>query len=161
MVIPGVCLSLRDRMAILLGTTLATGFFPIAPGTVGSFVAVLVLFFAPSPPIPLFMTIIVFALGIGVWAAGRCEAIWGKDPGRVNWDEVVGQMITLLWLPKTLPFYAAGFLLFRFFDIVKPSPVRDAEKLPGGWGIMMDDVLAGLYAALCLQAGRYLLSLLG
>jgi phosphatidylglycerophosphatase A len=157
----GVCLTIRDRIAIFVGTTLGTGFFPIAPGTVGSFVAVLALFFAPVLPLSFLIAIILASFLIGVWAAGRCEKIWGKDPGRVNWDEVVGQMITLLWVPKILTFYAAGFLLFRFFDIVKPSPVRNAEKLPGGWGIMMDDVFAGIYAAICLQVARYVLSVLG
>jgi phosphatidylglycerophosphatase A len=152
-------LTLRDRIAVIIGTTLGTGFFPIAPGTVGSFVAVLVLFFAPVMSLSLFVAAILVTLAAGVWAAGRCEKLWGKDPGRVNWDEVAGQMITLLLVPKTLLFYTAGFFLFRFFDILKPSPVRDAEKLPGGWGIMMDDVLAGVYAALCLHIARYVLSM--
>lgn len=152
-------MTLRDRIAVIIGTTLGTGFFPIAPGTVGSFVAVLVLFFAPVMSLSLFVAAILVTLAAGVWAAGRCEKLWGKDPGRVNWDEVAGQMITLLLVPKTLLFYTAGFFLFRFFDILKPSPVRDAEKLPGGWGIMMDDVLAGVYAALCLHIARYVLSM--
>jgi phosphatidylglycerophosphatase A len=154
-------LTLRDRIATSIGTTLGTGFFPIAPGTVGSLVAVLVLFLVPVLSLSLYITIILVVLAAGVWAAGRCEKLWGKDPGRVNWDEVAGQMISLVLVPKTLWFYAAGFFLFRFFDIIKPSPVRDAEKLSGGWGIMMDDVLAGLYAALCLHIARYVLSVLG
>lgn len=86
-------------------------------------------------------------LGLGVWAAGRAEEFFGRtDPGQVVVDEVVGQMITLLLLPHaTWVWLLGGFLLFRAFDIVKPFPARQAERFPRGWGIMMDDVIAGVY----------------
>jgi phosphatidylglycerophosphatase A len=88
------------------------------------------------------------ALGaLGVWAAGEAEESFGRtDPGQVVIDEVVGQMLTFLLLPHaTWKWLAGGFLLFRAFDIVKPFPARQAERIPRGWGIMLDDVLAGLY----------------
>jgi len=146
----------KDYPALLLATTLGSGFFPIAPGTVGSFLAVLVLFLLPELTTADLLAVILVAYFLGVWAAGRCESIWGKDPGRVNWVEVVGQWIAVWFMPRTPLLLLGGFLLFRFFDIFKPSPVRDAENLAGGWGIMTDDVAAGIYANLILQIVRYL-----
>jgi phosphatidylglycerophosphatase A len=86
-------------------------------------------------------------LGLGVWAAGEAEKFFGRtDPGQVVVDEVVGQMLTFLLLPHaTWIWLIGGFMLFRVFDIVKPFPARQAERIPRGWGIMLDDVLAGLY----------------
>jgi phosphatidylglycerophosphatase A len=84
---------------------------------------------------------------LGVWAAGEAEEFFGRtDPGQVVVDEVVGQMLTFLLLPHaTWKWLVGGFLLFRAFDIVKPFPARQAERIPRGWGIMLDDVVAGLY----------------
>ncbi len=86
-------------------------------------------------------------LALGVWAAGKAEEFFGRtDPGQVVVDEVVGQMLTFLLLPHaTWKWLAGGFLLFRVFDIVKPFPAGQAERIPGGWGIMLDDVVAGVY----------------
>ncbi len=145
-----------DRVAIAVGTTLGSGFFPIAPGTVGSAITLIVLWILPPLVPALFFSLILLFYVIGIWAAGRCEKLWGKDPGKVNWDEVVGQMIAVFWLPKYLTAYLAAFLLFRLFDIWKPSPVRDAERLSSGLGIMTDDVAAGVYALLVLQIGLYI-----
>jgi phosphatidylglycerophosphatase A len=84
---------------------------------------------------------------IGVWAAGEAEKFFGRtDPGQVVVDEVVGQMLTFLLIPHaTWKWLVGGFLLFRAFDIVKPFPARQAERIPRGWGIMVDDVIAGVY----------------
>jgi phosphatidylglycerophosphatase A len=141
------------KLAIIIGTTFGSGFSPVAPGTVGSLVAVVALWLTPFPSTLIFSHIIVFLFFIGVWVAAVCEKQWGHDPGRVNWDEVVGMMISVLALPKTWPIYAAAFVLSRLFDIVKPFPANCAETLPGGWGIMMDDVIAGIYANIALQIG--------
>jgi phosphatidylglycerophosphatase A len=91
-------------------------------------------------------SLVLFALG--VWAAGEAERFFGRvDPGQVVIDEVVGQMLTFLLLPHaTWKWLVGGFLLFRAFDIVKPFPARQAERIPRGWGIMLDDVVAGLYS---------------
>lgn len=85
---------------------------------------------------------------LGVWAAGKAEDFFGRtDPGHVVVDEVVGQMLTFLLFPHaTWKWLLGGFLLFRAFDIVKPFPARQAERIPRGWGIMLDDVIAGLYS---------------
>lgn len=146
-----------NKAAVLIGTTFGSGYAPIAPGTVGALVTIVALWVLPLPSTLFFSHIIVFFFFIGVWAAAVCEKRWGSDPGRVNWDESVGMMIAVIALPKTLPMYAAAFVLFRLFDIVKPFPVNRAEKLPGGWGIMIDDVIAGIYTNLAAQIGARLL----
>ncbi len=89
----------------------------------------------------------------GTWAAQRVEPAWGKDSYRVVIDEVAGMWVSLLFIPITGPRLLVGLLLFRFFDIVKPLYIRRMEKLPGGVGVMMDDVLAGVYANGLLQIG--------
>ena len=96
---------------------------------------------------------------MGVWSAGKAEKAFGRvDPGEVVIDEIVGQIITFLATPKVSWIWLlAGFFLFRAFDIVKPFPARRAERLPGGWGIMLDDVIAGLYALIVLVVlGRFI-----
>ena len=89
---------------------------------------------------------------VGVWSAGKAEKVFGRvDPGQVVIDEVVGQIITFVATPRIAWIgLIVGFILFRAFDIVKPFPARQAERLPGGWGIMMDDVVAGLYSLIVL-----------
>ena len=88
---------------------------------------------------------------IGVYVGNQVEPYWGKDSYRVVIDEVAGMWISVLFLPKTLPLLIAGFILFRFFDIVKPLYIRRMEAFKGGWGVMLDDVLAGVYANIILQ----------
>lgn len=80
-----------------------------------------------------------------------CEKDWGHDSGRIVWDEVVGMMITVAALPKEWLIYLVAFIVFRFFDILKPFPVNKSQNLPHGWGVMVDDVLAGIYANIVLQ----------
>lgn len=143
-------------IAKVLATTGGTGYFPIAPGTVGSAVAVLVLWILPPISPLLLVALFVLFYVTGIWAAGVTALIYeSKDPGLVNWDEFLGQWIALFTLPHIWWVYAAGFFLFRLFDIWKPVPVRTMEKLPGGTGIMTDDVVAGIYANLVLQLILY------
>ena len=99
--------------------------------------------------IALIITAIITALGI--WSGNKVEPIWGKDHGRVVIDEVAGMCISLLFIPVTIYYVVAALILFRFFDIVKPLYIRKMEALPGGLGVMMDDVLAGVYANIVLQ----------
>ncbi len=95
-------------------------------------------------------------LALGTLAAQRVEGAWGKDSYRVVIDEVAGMWVSMLLIPITGPRLLVGLLLFRFFDIVKPLFIRNMEQLPGGVGVMMDDVLAGFYTNLLLQAGLQL-----
>ena len=99
---------------------------------------------------PVIITIVITAFG--VWSGNAVEPIWGKDHQRVVIDEIAGMCISLLFVPVTVPYIIAGLVLFRFFDIVKPLFIRRLEALPGGWGVMADDVLAGVYANIVLQA---------
>lgn len=90
-------------------------------------------------------------LFIGIWSSTMVEADWGKDSSRIVIDEAAGMCISLLYVPVTIKYVIAGLLLFRFFDIVKPLFIRKTESLPGGWGVMADDVLAGVYTNILLQ----------
>ncbi len=87
---------------------------------------------------------------LGVYSSGKVEAAWGKDSNKVVIDEVAGMMVTLVFIPVTINNLLVGLLLFRFFDILKPLYIKKAENLPGGWGVMADDILAGLYAHIVL-----------
>jgi phosphatidylglycerophosphatase A len=143
-----------DVLATVVATGLGSGYAPFAPGTAGSLVG-LALFW-PVSHLPLagqaLATTLVFALGVA--AAGHVARRIGiEDPGLVVADEVVGMWVSLLGLPLTGVTAVAGFVLFRVFDVFKPYPARDLERLPGGWGIMCDDVMAGVYANLLLRAG--------
>jgi phosphatidylglycerophosphatase A len=102
-----------------------------------------------SPVYLLLITIVIIVLGI--YTGNRVEADWGKDSYRVVIDEVAGMLVTMLFVPVNLYFLLAGLVLFRFFDIVKPLYIRRMEALPAGTGVMMDDVLAGVYANIVLQ----------
>jgi phosphatidylglycerophosphatase A len=103
------------------------------------------------PPLLLSLTATLVITFAGVWSSSVMEAVWGKDPSKVVIDEVAGMCIGLLFLPVTIKYLLCAFILFRFFDIVKPLYIRKMELLPKGWGIMFDDVLAGAYTNILLQ----------
>ena len=172
----------RDYIALAVATC-GVGFLPVAPGTWGSLLGVFLYLGARSLSLSLFAaaeargwdvpplealrttTILVLLIGLtiaGIWAASRTEAVLGrKDPGAVVIDEVIGQLITFVFVPARAGWWAvmAGFVAFRVFDIWKPYPVRRLEALESGLGIMADDVLAGAYAAtlMSLLTSIYLL----
>jgi phosphatidylglycerophosphatase A len=123
---------MMKKIALFIASTCYSGFFPVAPGTVGALIAVVVLWLLPEFSIPVLVASCIVIYFIGVWVSGIAENAWGHDPGKVNWDEVAGMLVTLLFLPKHWMIYVAGFLAFRFFDVVKPFPVNRMEKLPGG-----------------------------
>ncbi len=136
------------RSALIVASAGPAGHVPVAPGTAGSVVGValwLLVRAAETPPLEIVM--IVAVIGAGVWSATVTEQHYGReDPGVVVIDEVAGMLITCLWLPLGITGVIAAFLAFRFFDIVKWYPAGAAERLPRGWGIMADDVVAGIYA---------------
>lgn len=141
------------RLARFLATVAYVGFAPIAPGTWGSAAGLLILvglrwYGLSAVELPL----LVVLLALGIWSAdvtGR--AMGDDDPGPVVIDEVVGMLLTLLWIPLSVPAAIVGFLLFRMLDIVKPFPARQCERFPGGWGVMLDDVMAGIYGQLIMR----------
>ncbi len=125
-----------------------SGLVPVAPGTAGSLVGLGLVMLARAAEQPWLEPLGLLAvLAVGVWAAGVAERHYGReDPGAVVIDEVAGMSVTLLGIPVGWGGAVLGFLAFRLFDIVKPFPARSAERLPGGWGVMADDVVAGVYA---------------
>lgn len=158
-----------------IATSFGAGYWPYGPGTAGAVVGLILW-------LPLSLTghvtctflatlgLIVVFTALGIWSAGIAERYWGPDPSRVVMDETVGQWIAMLPLSvfaaQPCPLASGGFwlwavvslLLFRFFDIVKPLGVRKMEDLPGGTGIMADDILAGIYSAVILALGMYFFS---
>ncbi len=137
------------KIGLAIASAGYSGFFPIAPGTVGSAVGLAVWGLARASGAGLVTELVLAAalLVIGAWAATLAEGELGiTDPGPVVIDEVMGMCVTLIAAPFTWPAALAGFLLFRVFDIVKPAPARQLERAHGGWGIMLDDLAAGIYA---------------
>jgi phosphatidylglycerophosphatase A len=133
--------------ATLVATGLGSGYSPVVPGTAGS--AVGLLLFWPLPRGPAVFLAIAALFVVGAVAAGRvAERTGRKDPGIVVVDEIVGMWTALALLPATPLAAGLGFVLFRLMDVWKPYPARDLERLPAGWGIMADDLMAGLYANL-------------
>lgn len=145
---------IKDQLWYALATAGYVGLVPVGPGTAGSLVATLALWWVPSgyPITWAAVTAVVFA--IGVVASGNVERCTGIiDPSFVVVDEVVGMAVTLWLLPKSILWYAIAFGLFRFFDIVKPFPIKIVERrLPGGWGVMTDDLVAAGMAWVIVQA---------
>ena len=128
------------------------GYAPVAPGTAGSILALFLFWLLPAnSPFLLAATIVLLFL-LGVWAATRVEQESGvTDNQIIVIDEIVGYFITVAGFQKELKWLAIGLIIFRLFDIVKLYPAKAAEKLPHGWGVMSDDVVAGIYAAITLR----------
>ena len=141
------------RLAVAFATVGGAGFFPVAPGTVGSAVAIGIYLLTNDWP-AVWQAVLVIGISIGgVFAASAAAAALGrKDPGQVVIDEVAGQLVTLIFTGVTLRGAIAGFVLFRVLDVFKPWPARRLEHLPGGVGIMADDLMVGIYGNLILLA---------
>ena len=140
--------TLLERAAVGFATIGPVGFAPIAPGTAGSVVGLMLFWVVRSAgSMWLEVTVLLAVTAVGVAAAYAAETRdRRRDPGLVVIDEVAGMLVTLLAVPVGLAGAVVGFLAFRLFDIVKPFPARQAERLPGGWGVMTDDLVAGVYA---------------
>lgn len=145
--------------AKILSTCFGIGFFPVAPGTFTSVVAVLCYFFLPALHNPLLLfSLVLLCSGVGIWAGGVMEEQYGNDPSIVTIDELAGQWLALVALPEGALPLLLSLAFFRLFDIAKPGPVDALQRLSGGWGIMLDDLLAGLFANLSVRALLLLLS---
>jgi phosphatidylglycerophosphatase A len=142
----------------LLSLGFGSGLSPFAPGTCGTLVAVPLYLLLVQLPLTYYLAALLLALIAGVYLCGYTSAALGvHDHGGIVWDEFVGFWITMIAVPASWQWILAGFVLFRLFDIVKPWPVKVADaKMKGGFGIMFDDVLAGLYALAVLQITLYL-----
>jgi len=147
----------RDKVAHVIGVWFGCGHVPVAPGHAGTIGTIpLYLLVRPYGPLAVAATALA-VIAIGVWASGRVERRLGiKDPQIVCVDEVAGVLVTWIAAPPTWPALIVGGLLFRLFDQFKPWPARAAERLPGGLGVMLDDVVAGAWGAAALLAARAL-----
>ena len=137
--------------AKLISTCLGIGYMGKGGGTVVSLAWCIAWYLIQPRGILMEGSLILLFCTLGVWAAFRVEKAWGHDSNKVVVDELLGMCISLLLLPFRWQYGVAAFILFRFFDIVKPLYIRKAESLQGGWGVMADDVLAGVYTNLLLQ----------
>lgn len=162
-----------NKFILFLATGAGSGFFPKAPGTAGSALAIIILFFVDNFSSPGYLILTSIIVLVGILSASRAEDFLNKqDPSEVVIDEIAGILVTVAFLPANGFVLLAGFVFFRFFDIAKPWPVRQAEeagewlakqfpsnqylaKNKGGIGIMLDDIFAGVYANLLLRLIYY------
>ena len=153
--------ALADSLAKVIGTAVYSGYFPLFPGTVGSAGGVVLYLILVSLGVLSagYSAGWVISIGIvfvvGVASAHRCEIVFGPDNKRIVVDEVWGMLVALYALPVTWTWILAAFLIFRFFDIVKPFPAGRAEHIGGGLAIMLDDGIAGAYTAVVLHLIRF------
>jgi phosphatidylglycerophosphatase A len=137
--------------AKLVSTLFFAGYFPVAPGTFGSLIALAIIWFLIPAVFYILIPVSIGLLLVSVWSAGKSEEIFGKDGSQIVIDEVVGMAISLVFVPHQISYFIGAFFLFRFFDIFKLPPAKHAERIKGGWGVTLDDVVAGIYANLSLQ----------
>lgn len=141
-------ISFMSFLIKMVATVLGVGYLPLAPGTWASALAVVFAWYSTGCPICWFLGF----SAVGLWACAPARKVFGKeDPSQFVMDEVCGMLLSVLWLPRTVAVYGAAFLLFRLFDVWKPGPVRSVQNSPHPWSIMLDDLLAGVFANLVLQ----------
>jgi phosphatidylglycerophosphatase A len=128
-----------------------SGFFPYAPGTIGSLVALLFFLIPGFSNINVLLPVIVITFIIGIPLGNYFEKFYGVDPKQFTLDEFVGTWIAFLFVPMKLPYIIVGFIIWRILDIIKPFPADKAERLKGGWGIMLDDIISGMYSLLIIH----------
>lgn len=140
-----------------LGSGFFTGYLPNAQGTFGSLVA-LIIYLIPGFENPTIMILTIsFFSSIGIMIGNDFEKAYGKDPKQCTIDELVGTWISLLFIPKQILYIAMAFIIWRVLDILKPFPAKLVEKIKGGWGIMLDDILMGFYTFIIMHLLVYLI----
>jgi phosphatidylglycerophosphatase A len=145
-----------DRLAVLIATLFGVGYARLAPGTVASLVTVVALGLIPFSRTGLVVFLIMVVV-VGTWAAHVAErVIGGKDPGAIVIDEVAGMTLSVVAFPLTTEVLLAGLAFFRAFDVLKPPPARESQRIRGGVGVMIDDLIAGFYALAVIAVSRSL-----
>ncbi|MBI5267617.1 MAG: phosphatidylglycerophosphatase A [candidate division Zixibacteria bacterium] len=134
-----------------IATGLFSGYSPLVPGTVGTIPAWLLLFFVVGTNQIALLAVTALFIAVSVWAAGEAERLFGHDAKKIVIDEWAGMAVAVLFVPISFTNYLIAFLAFRFFDVVKLPPASQFERLPGGWGVTMDDVAAGVHANIAVQ----------
>lgn len=140
----------------LIGSGFYTGYFPIASGTFGSLVAIVIYIIPGFERLEIIIPAIIVFFFYGLFVSSKFEKVYGKDPSQCTVDEVVGTWIALIALPKSFLIVFTTFLVWRVLDIIKPFPARSSEKLPGGFGIMIDDVISGFYTSVIVHLFVYI-----
>jgi phosphatidylglycerophosphatase A len=148
-------------LARFIATLGPVGSTPIAPATAGSAVVALAGYFIPVPALWVALLLILACAALAVWSAGQAELVLGHDAKPIVIDEVVGQSLALLFVPHSPLAFLAAFVLFRGFDVWKPLGAREIQRLPGGWGVVADDVVAGLAACGAFHLGFWALQRFG
>lgn len=139
-------------IARLIATGIFIGYIPWAPGTAGSMLGLLVYWSIPDNHSFFSLFVIIALFLLGAWSSSIVEEESGqKDNQIIVIDEIVGMLVTVAFFEKNLKILIIGFFLFRFFDILKLYPAGKLERIPGGWGVMIDDIMAGIYAAIVLK----------
>ena len=143
----------REKTIIFLATGCYTGYAPVVPGTFGTLIGIPIAFFFSFLGLKAATVILVAMILVSCLIAGEAERMYGmKDPNDIVIDEIVGYLVTVWALPFTWMTVVGGFVLFRILDILKPFPIRKVEDwIPGGAGVVMDDVLAGVYGCIILH----------
>jgi phosphatidylglycerophosphatase A len=134
------------QLVRLIATGLYSGYFPIVSGTIGTIPAWIIAWFWLGRDNFYLLIAAILTLFLSVWSAGKSEEFLGHDSKRIVIDEWAGMFVSLLFLPFRLDVYVAAFLFFRFYDVIKPYPAGRCESLPGGLGVTLDDIFAGVYA---------------
>ena len=138
---------MNQKLITFLATGFGSGLIPFAPGTAGTLVGVLICLLCIPMPWILRLLFVLILLALSFYVAGQAEKIYQKkDDQRIVIDEIIGIQITMLSVAITVLHLCVGFVLFRVFDISKPFPINNLQRLPGGWGVVIDDVAAGIYA---------------
>ena len=147
-----------NHFILLLATGFGSGYSPVIPGTAGTLGAVPLFLFFSAISSPVYEVTLLAFFFLAVWTSDRAQEHWGvNDDRRIVIDEIMGFLVTMLWVQQTFFSIILGFFLFRCFDIIKLPPIRFLERAKGGYGVVLDDVLAGVYANIVL----HLVSLLG
>jgi len=151
---------LNEKLITFLATGFGSGLSPVAPGTVGTLAGVVVCLLCLPMPWIMRLIIVLALLALSIYVAEQAEKIYQKkDDQRIVIDEIIGLQITMLPVAINILNLCVAFVLFRIFDIWKPFPVKNLQGLPGGWGVVIDDVAAGIYAAAALWLLIYLFKL--
>jgi phosphatidylglycerophosphatase A len=149
---------LMNRFVLLLATGFGSGYSHVIPGTMGTLVAIPIFLILSGISSPFYEITLLAFFFLAVWTSEKAQEYWGvKDDRRIVIDEIMGFLVTMLWVQQTFFSIILGFFLFRCFDIIKLPPIRFLERAKGGYGVVLDDVLAGVYANIVL----HLVSLLG
>lgn len=145
------------RIVIFLATGCYVGYSPLVPGTTGTLAAIPIYFFLSHLSPIYYMAIVLGSTYIAIWASDGAEVLLqSKDCRHIVIDEMVGFMVTMFMVPPTLRNILLGFFLFRAFDIIKPFPIRAVEeRVRGGYGVVLDDIIAGIYANLIIHILRF------